>query len=157
VAKEQAEDLKELDAMLHALRYTNGRRQMVDGRSTLFYDLSGDPNFHPKNVQETFIHNMNGTIEVDEQTGELLDLDARLDHDVKIGGGLVANVHKGFWLHIHQVRHPDGVWLPEMIEGKGDARAVLFMHPYFQFKQTTSNCRLTNVTTETGPATVVQP
>ncbi|MGC9291658.1 MAG: hypothetical protein ACP5EP_02910 [Acidobacteriaceae bacterium] len=157
VAKEQAEDLKELDAMLHALRYTNGRRQIVDGRSTLLYDLSGDPKFHPKNVQESFIHNMHGTIQVDEQTGELLDLDAHLDHDVKIGGGLVANVHKGFWLHIHQVRHPDGVWLPSLIEGKGDARAVLFMHPYFQFKQTTSNCRLTNVTTETGPATVAQP
>jgi hypothetical protein len=157
VARERSQDLEELDAMLHALRYTNGHRQLVDGRSTLFYDLSMDPSFHPKNVQESFIHNMNGTIQVDEQTGELLDMNARLDHDVKIGGGLLANVHKGFWIHIHQVRHPDGVWLPDLIEGKGDLRAALFLHPYFQFKQTTNNCRLTSVTTQTGPFVLDRP
>ncbi|HUZ04612.1 MAG TPA: hypothetical protein VMU62_04590, partial [Acidobacteriaceae bacterium] len=137
VAKEQADDEKQLDTILHALRYTNGRRQIVHGRSTLFYDLSGDPSFHPKNVQETFIHNMSGTIEIDESTGELVDLNALLDHDVKIGGGLLANVHKGLWIHIHQIRQPDGVWISDLVEGKGDARAALFLHPYFQFKQTT--------------------
>lgn len=154
VAKEQAEDEKQLDIVLHALRYTNGHRQLVNGRSTLVYDLSGDPAFHPKNVQETFVHYLTGTIQIDESTGELVDLNAHLDHDVKIGGGLLANVHKGFWLHVHQLRQTDGVWIPDVAEGKGDARAALFLHPYFQFKQTTSSCHLTNVTTQTGEGTV---
>ncbi len=157
VAKEEAEDEKQIDILLHALRYTNGHRQLLNGRSTLFYDLSGDPSFHPKNVQETFLHNMTGTTQVDEATGQLVDLNVQLDHDVKIGGGLVANVHKGFWLHLHQTRQPDGVWINALAEGKGDVRAALFFHPYFQFRQTIGDCHLTKVTTKTSTATVAQP
>lgn len=147
VARQDANNEKQLDMLLHMLRYTNGHRIELQGRPTLAYDLSGDPNVHPKGTEETFLHNMSGTIQVDESTGELVDLNARLDHDVKVGAGLLANLHKGFWIHIRQQRYPDGVWLPELIEGNGDARAALFFHPYFKFSQTMSSCALTNVTT----------
>jgi hypothetical protein len=126
------------------------------GRSTLAYDLSGDPSVHPKGVEETFLHDMSGTIEVDERTGELVDLNARLDHDVKIGGGLLADLHKGFWIHVRQQRYPDGVWLPELVEGNGDARAALFFHPYFKFRQTMGGCALTSVTTSQGASSIAK-
>jgi hypothetical protein len=90
---------------------------------------------------------MTGTIQVDESTGELVDLNARLDQDVKIGAGLLADLHKGLWIHARQHRYPDGIWLPNLIEGNGDARAALFFHPYFTFKETMNGCVLTNVTT----------
>ncbi len=157
LAKAQAQDEKQLDTLLHALRFTNGHRQLLNERSTLFYDLIGDPDFHPKNTAETFLHDTSGTTQVDEATGQLVDLNVQLDHDVKIGGGLVANVHKGFWLHLHQVRQPDGVWINDLSEGKGDVRAALFFHPYFQFRQTIGDCHLTNVTTQTTTATVAKP
>jgi hypothetical protein len=147
VAKKDAENVQQLDTLLHMLRFTNGHRIDVGGRPTLAYDLTGDPNVHPKGVEETFLHNMTGNIQVDEATGELVDLNARLYHDVKIGGGLLANLHKGFWIHVRQRRYPDGVWLTELVEGNGDARAALFFHPYFRFKQTMNGCALTNVTT----------
>lgn len=147
VAKKDAEDAQQLDMLLHMLRFSHGRRIDVGGRPTLTYDLVGDPNVHPKGVEETFLHNMTGTIQVDEATGELVDLNARLDHDVKIGGGLLANLHKGFWIHVRQHRYPDGIWLPALVEGNGDARAALFFHPYFKFRQTIDSCALTNVTT----------
>ena len=156
IAKRDAEDDKQLDTLLHMLRYTNGHRVDRGGRSTLAYDLSGDPNVHPKGVEETFLHNMSGTIEVDEATGELVDLNARLDHDVKIGGGLLADLHKGFWIHVRQQRYPDGVWLPELVEGNGDARAALFFHPYFKFRQTMDGCALTLVTTSQGASSIVK-
>lgn len=157
VAKRQADDEKQVDMLLRMLRYTNGHRIALNGRPTLVYDLSGDPNVHPKGLQETFLHDMTGTIEVDEPTGELVDLNARLDHDVKIGGGILANLHKGFWLHVRQQRYADGVWLPEVIEGTGDARAALFFHPYFRFKQAMNGCALTSVTTSEANSAVVQP
>ncbi len=156
VAKKEADNEKQLDTLLHMLRYTNGHRIDRGGRSTLAYDLSGDPGVHPKGVEETFLHNMSGTIEVDERTGELVDLNARLDHDVKIGGGLLANLHKGFWIHVRQQRYPDGVWLPELVEGNGDARAALFFHPYFKFRQTMNGCALTSVTTSQGASSIAK-
>jgi hypothetical protein len=156
VAKKDADNVKQLDILLHMLRYTNGRRVDRGGRSTLSYDLSGDPSVHPKNVEATFLHDMTGTIEVDEQTGELVDLNARLDHDVKIGGGLLANLHKGFWIHVRQQRYPDGVWLPELLEGNGDARAALFFHPYFKFRDTMTGCVLTSVTTSQGASSIAK-
>ncbi|HVC90030.1 MAG TPA: hypothetical protein VND66_05340 [Acidobacteriaceae bacterium] len=156
IAKRDADNEKQIDMLLHMLRYTNGHRIDRGGRSTLAYDLSGDPDVHPKGVEETFLHNMSGTIQVDEATGELVDLNAHLDHDVKIGGGLLANLHKGFWIHAQQQRYPDGVWLPELVEGNGDARAALFFHPYFRFKQTMNGCALTSVTTSEGPASVAR-
>ncbi|HTU51658.1 MAG TPA: hypothetical protein VMF56_13775 [Acidobacteriaceae bacterium] len=156
IAKQDAQDDKQLDMLLRMLRYTNGHRVDRGGRSTLAYDLSGDPSVHPKGVEETFLHDMSGTIEVDERTGELVDLNARLDHDVKIGGGLLADLHKGFWLHVRQQRYPDGVWLPELVEGNGDARAALFFHPYFKFKQTMDGCALTSVTTSQGASSIAK-
>jgi hypothetical protein len=156
IAKRDAQDDKQIDTLLHMLRYTNGHRVDRGGRSTLAYDLSGDPSVHPKGVEETFLHNMSGTIEVDEHTGELVNLNARLDHDVKIGGGLLANLHKGFWIHVRQQRYPDGVWLPKVVEGNGDARAALFFHPYFKFRQTMNGCALTNVTTSQGASSMAK-
>lgn len=156
IAKRDAQDDKQLDTLLHMLRYTNGHRIDRGGRSTLAYDLSGDPSVHPKGVEETFLHDMSGTIEVDERTGELVDMSARLDHDVKIGGGLLANLHKGFWIHVRQQRYPDGVWLPELVEGNGDARAALFFHPYFKFNQTMNGCALTSVTTSQGASSIAK-
>lgn len=155
LARKDAENEKQLDMLLHMLRYTDGRRIELNGRSTLMYELSGDPDVHPHGTEETFLHNMSGTIQVDEQTGELVDLNARLDHDVKLGAGLLANLHKGFWMHVRQQRYPDGVWLPSMIEANGDARAALFFHPYFRFKQTMDGCVRTNVTIgeKSAPAT----
>ena len=156
IAKQDAQADKQINTLLHMLRYTDGHRIDRGGRSTLAYDLSGDPRVHPKGVEETFLHNMSGTIEVDEHTGELMDLNARLDHDVKIGGGLLANLHKGFWIHVRQQRYPDGVWLPELVEGNGDVRAALFFHPYFKFKQTMNGCALTSVTTSQGASSIVK-
>lgn len=147
VAKKDAENAKQIDMLLHMLRYTNGHRVEQNGRSLLVYDLTGDPNVHPHGTEETFLHSMRGTIQVDEQTGELVDLTARLDHDVKVGAGFLADIHKGLWIHVRQQRYPDGVWLPQLVEGNGDARAALFFHPYFRFSERLNSCKLTNVTT----------
>ncbi len=157
LSKQQSDDARQLEILLHALRYTNGHRILLNGRTTLVYDLSGNPDFHPKNLQERFLHHMSGSIQVDEATSQLVDVNAHLDRDVKVGGGLVANVHKGFWIHVHQTPQKDGVWINDLTEGQGDARAALFFHPYFRFRQTTDSCHLTSVTTQTTAATVTQP
>jgi hypothetical protein len=145
VKKVEDRQQKEIDLFLKALRYTNGHRETRNGRSTVVYDMSGDPAFHASNIEQRFAKAIAGRIWVDEETGELLEMRVHTDRDVKLAGGLLANLHKGFQLHVDQARQPDGVWLTSLVEGTGDARAGLFFHPRFQFKQTTGQCRLYSV------------
>ena len=143
--KSQDRDEKQVDMFLRAVRFTNGRREQRGGRSTIVYNLAADPSFHPKKVEERFAQALVGSIWLDEQTGNIAELRVETDRDVKIGGGLLANVHKGFRFHLTQERQPDGVWLTTAVDGNGDARAGLFFHPRFRSRQRLDKCHLFSV------------
>ncbi|HEX8712590.1 MAG TPA: hypothetical protein VF730_12010 [Terracidiphilus sp.] len=140
--KETNKQNQQIQDLVEAMMLTHGRRENESGRSVLDYDIVPNPRFQAKNLIQRFAKAMQGTIAIDEQTGEMIDLNVHSVADVKIGGGLVASLHKGFWLHIHNHSEPDGVWLNDLAEGSGDARAALFFHPYFRFTQTTGDCHL---------------
>jgi hypothetical protein len=151
--KEEDKQNQELEDFMEAMMLANGHREDVNGRSVLFYDIVPNPHFDAKNLNQHVAQVMQGKVSIDEQTGELIDINVRSVADLKIGGGLVANLHKGFWLHIRNQPRPDGVWLTELAEGSGDARAALFFHSYFRFKETTDSCDLYSATaTQVGPA-----
>jgi hypothetical protein len=155
--KETDKETKQVQEMLAALLLTNGHREQVDGRSILFYDIMPNSQFHAKNMNERFGQVMQGKISLDEQTGEPVDINIKSIQDLKIAGGMLANLHKGFWIHMHAHAQPDGVWLTDVVEGSGDARAALFLHPYFRFKETTGSCHLYTATAnQVGQAKVVK-
>jgi hypothetical protein len=149
--KQTAKDEQETIDMLSAMMLTNGRRESLKGRSVLFYDIVANPHFRAKNLNQRFASVIEGKISLDEPTGEMIDLNIRSVADLKIAGGVVATLHKGFWLHIHSTQQPDGIWLNDLSEGTGDARALLFVHPYFRFKEVTDNCRLYTAAASQGP------
>ncbi len=152
-AKESAKQDRQAQDMMSAMMLTHGHRQMANGRSALFYDIVPNPKFQPKNMNQRFASVMQGTMSLDEQSGEVIDLNIRSVKDLKIAGGVVATLNKGFWLHLHNHPESDGVWLTDLTEGSGDARALLFMHPYFRFKEVTDNCHLyTTSATQVGQA-----
>jgi hypothetical protein len=155
--KEKDKQNQSTEDILEAMMLANGHRVQVNGRSVLFYDIQPNPRFAAKNTLQRLAQVMQGKLSVDEQTGVVLDMDVKSVADLKVGGGLVANLHKGFWLHIHNHAEPDGVWLTDLAEGTGDARTALFLHPYFRFKEVTDNCHLYSATaTQVGPAQVVK-
>lgn len=156
-AKQEAKQNQQVEDFLAAMQLESGHREIVNGRSVLFYDIVPNPHFNAKNLNQKFATVMRGTVQVDEKTGEMIDLNIKSVQDLKIGGGLLANLHKGFWLHVHQHPQPDGVWLTDLAEGSGDARAMLFIHPYFRFKQMTDNCHLYTATAQqVGQAVVAK-
>jgi len=140
--KENDKGNQQMMDIMAAMMLTNGRRQMVKGRSVLLYDIVPNPKFQARNMEQRFAQVMTGSMSIDEQTGELIDLNIKSVKDLKIAAGLLANLHKGFWLHVHDQPQSDGVWLTDLAEGSGDARAALFFHPYFRFKETTGDCHL---------------
>jgi hypothetical protein len=137
-AEEQME--RRLDVFLKAQRFSNGHREQRNGRSIVVYDLAGDPNFHPQKLEERMMQALSGRIWVDEELGVLQELKLQTDRDLKLAGGL-ANLHKGFQLHVVQQRQPDGVWLQKLAEGSGDARALFSKH-VFRFHEETDHCHL---------------
>jgi hypothetical protein len=144
--QEQAE--RQIEVFLRSQQLLNGRRQIRDHRSTLLYDLNGDPRFHPEKLEERVMQALTGKIWIDEETGSAVELRAGTSKDIKIGGGLIASLHKGFQIGFVQQQQPDGVWLPKVIEGNGEARAVLFLHPRFQFREVLDKCHLFSVETK---------
>jgi len=145
--KARADQDEQVNRFLEALRFENGRREIRDGRSIIAYDLSGDPGFHPKNIEGRFAQALVGRIWLDEETATPVEMRVRTDRDIKIGGGLLANVHKGFRFQMQQQRQPDGVWILKSLDGNGDARAALFLHPRFRFRQDLDQCHLFSVNT----------
>ncbi len=146
--KARTHNEKQADMFLRALRLTNGRREQRNGRATLVYDLSGDPKFHPKKLEERFAQALTGWMAIDEQSSTPVDIRFETTKDVKIGAGLLANLHKGFWLHIVQQREPDGVWITKSVNGSGDARAALFLRARFRFSEQLDKCHLFSVNTQ---------
>ncbi|MBV8897967.1 MAG: hypothetical protein JO051_15750 [Acidobacteriaceae bacterium] len=148
VQKRQAQDEKQIDTFLKALKFNNERREMRDGRSTIVFDLAGDPQFHAKSIEERFAVAMVGRIWIDEETGNIDEMHAHTERDIKIGGGLIASLHKGFRIALVQQRQPDNVWITKVVEGSGDARAALFLHPRFRFREDLDKCHLFSVDTK---------
>ncbi len=142
--KENDKQNHQIEEVLSAMQLANGRRERVNGRDVLFYDIVPNPKFQAKNLNQRFAQVMQGKISIDEETGEMIDLNIKSVQDLKIAGGMLANLHKGFWIHVHDQPQPDGVWLTNLAEGSGDARAALFFHPYFRFKEMTGGCHLYN-------------
>jgi hypothetical protein len=151
--KQTDKQAQQLQDFLSAMMLANGHRHIENGRSILDYNIVPNPKFQAKNLDQRVATVMQGTMSIDEATGVPIDLNIKSVADLKIGGGILANVHKGLWIHVHNHAEPDGVWLTDLAEGSGDMRAALFLHPYFRFNETTSGCHLYSATAiESGQA-----
>ncbi len=134
--------------IIRLVKLTNEQRIVVNGRPTIVFHVQGDPSAKANGMVEKAIEALEGTASIDEATGRIQDTNVHGVRDVKMAGGLVANIHKGFVLHIISAPQPDGVWLVKEAWGSGDARIGLFMHPSYQFHQVTEGCRLFDVKTD---------
>lgn len=148
VQRAEAFEEKQANLFLQAVRFVNGRREIRNGRILIVYDLNGDPRFHPRDVESRFAQALNGVIWLDEETGTPVEMRVHTDRDVKVAGGLLASLHKGFQFHFLQQREPDGAWILKSLDGTGDARAALFLHPRFRFREDLDGCHLFSVSTK---------
>ena len=125
------------------------RRVLVSGRPTIVFDVVSDPAAKPTNVEQKLVSAMEGTVSIDEATGNLQDVNTHGVRDVKVGGGLVLNIHKGFRTHILVApQGSEGVWLLVLAEGSGDGRAGLFLTGGVAFRQETLGCKVFDVNAE---------
>ncbi len=106
--------------------FSNPHRITLNGRPTIVVDFVGNPKAKTKDISEEVVRDLVGTIWVDEQDRDVARLEGHFLNDFKLGGGMLVNIHKGLEFSVVNVRVNDEVWLPQQIDGRGEARAMLF-------------------------------
>src|ERR1700679_4119566 len=122
----RGEEMVTVSRLLELGSFTNARRVQLNGRDTIVVDYTGDPKAKTKNRFDDVIRDMAGTAWVDEQDRILVKAQGHFLNNFKVGGGMVVSIQKGTSFAMEQRKVNDEVWLPAILEGQGQARALLF-------------------------------
>jgi hypothetical protein len=115
-----------VNTFLRISRFENPRRVAFKDRSAIAYDFSGDPDAKTHGAAESAVKKVSGTVWIDEDSRQLVRMEAKLDEPFKIGGGLLASVQKGSSFIFEQAFVNGEIWLPTYAEASIAARIVLF-------------------------------
>ena len=119
-----------------------------DGRRTLRYEFAPRPGAEARDLNEKFLHNIEGTMWVDEAERVVVEIEARSVGRVRIKGGLAGLRDLDFRIRNAKVR--DGVWFPESYEVLVELR-ILLGRMRTRTVTTYSNYRRAGVEVEEGP------
>jgi len=112
---------------LHADRFYNPRREQRAGEDLIAFDFAANPAFHAKTLAQKVAQALTGTIWIDEKAHDVAELDAHFEKNLKVGGGMLASLHKGSAVRFVQTFVHNQVWLPTYISVHISARALLFV------------------------------
>jgi hypothetical protein len=110
--------------------FSNPRRVKLNGRDSIAIDYAGNPKAKTHNILEGLVRDVDGTLWFDEQDHALARVEGHFVNDFKVGGGLLADVHKGAMIEAEWTRVNGEVWLPALFSGRGSARITLFFNHY---------------------------
>ena len=97
--------------ILAMAKFSAPRREMLDGRSTIVFDYTGDPHAKAHNIAEEAASHTAGTFWIDEQDRQVRRLEAHLIANVHGGFGLFS-LNKGSNLTFEQKLVNNELWLP---------------------------------------------
>jgi hypothetical protein len=103
----------------------NPRRLQYRDHEVLAVDFAPNPAAKPDTRAEKVAHKISGSIWIDEEALQVARLEARLDENYKIAGGLLASIKPGSSLIFEQQRINNELWLPASAEIVFNAR-ILF-------------------------------
>ena len=120
--KEEAD----ISTFLRVSKFTSPRRGEFRQHAVIVFDFAPNPDYKPQNKTEDLLHKLVGTLWVDDEARQVVRLEAHLSDTFKLGGGLLASVHKGGSMVFEQARTNEEVWLPSYVEAHFSARVLLF-------------------------------
>ena len=121
--------------------FSNERRVVYGGRPTIVLEYAGDPQAKTRSAPEAAVKDLVGTVWIDEGDRVLVRGEGHFLNDFKIGGGLIANVHKNTSFEFEAAHVNDAVWLPAKIHGQGSVRVLLVTGFDGQLRLVTSDYR----------------
>ncbi len=136
-------------------------------RTSWFPISSPIPEFRPHKLEEKVVQKLRGVVWIDEKAPDVARLEAYFFGDVKIAGGLLANLQKGTSFVFEQDFINNEVWLPTYLEAHIGARVLLLKGFKMSFSTRYSDYRTFNVETlstiakprgaEAAPETPIKP
>jgi hypothetical protein len=110
--------------MLELCAFSNPRRQVVDGRSTILLDFAC-PSVKPSSVNEALLEFFSGTIGIDEEDHAVQHVEGKFLADVRLEGGAIK-IRNGTRVTITNRRVDTGIWLLSRLDARGEARYFAF-------------------------------
>src|SRR5580698_8805092 len=109
--------------LLGIMKVSNPRREVLDGRSTLAFDFTGDPHAKTHGMAEDASKKLSGTLWIDEKDREVRRMIARFDDNFHLGFGLFS-VGKGSAFTFDQKLVNNELWLPTNAQAHVIAHAI---------------------------------
>ena len=123
--KSDENDEPGIEVFLRACQFVNPRRERFRGQDVLVFDFEPNPEFKPHKLVEKFAQKLAGVVWVDEKAHDVARLEAYFVGDMKIAGGLLANLQKGTSFVYEQAFVNNEVWLPTYLEAHIGVRFLL--------------------------------
>jgi hypothetical protein len=136
-----------IEVFLRACQFVNPRRERFRGQDVLVFDFEPNPEFKPHKLAEKFAQKLAGVVWIDEKAHDVARIEAYFVGDMKIAGGMLANVQKGTSFVFEQAFINNEVWLPTYMEGHIGARVLLVKGFKVSFVSRYSDYRHFNVET----------
>src|SRR6266853_1032537 len=123
--KTNEKDEPGIEIFLRACQFVNPRRERFRGQDVLVFDFEPNPEFRPHKLVEKFAQKLAGVVWIDEKARDVARLEAYFTGDMKIAGGLLANLQRGTSIVYEQGFVNDEVWLPTYMEAHIGVRFLL--------------------------------
>jgi hypothetical protein len=111
--------------MLQLCIFSNPRREILNGRTTILLDFAWNPSVEPASANESLIKFFSGTVEIDEAEHAVLQVEGRFMADVKLERGDIK-IRKGTRVRITNRRVDAGIWLLSELEARGEGHYFTF-------------------------------
>jgi hypothetical protein len=112
--------------LLRVSRFTNPRRERFRQRDVIVTDFEPNPSFKPENLDDSFVHNLAGSMWIDIADLQIARVEFQLLDAFKVGGGAFFMMKPGSRFVSEQDRFNNEIWLPTYTEVTISARAMLF-------------------------------
>ena len=114
-----------IEVFLRASKFANPRRERFRGQDVLVFDFEPNPEFKPQKLEEKVVQKLAGVVWIDEKALNVARLEAYFVGDMKLAGGLLANLQKGTSFVLEQAFVNNEVWLPTYAEAHVGARVLM--------------------------------
>jgi hypothetical protein len=123
--KSDQKDEPGIEIFLRACQFVNPRRERFRGQDVLVFDFEPNPEFTAHKMVEKVVQKLAGVVWIDEKAHDVARLEAYFTGDMKIAGGLLANLQKGTSFVFEQAFVNNEVWLPTYMEAHVGVRFLL--------------------------------